>query len=126
MESRIKSLEIEPNIIRDVEVLRFNFNGYFNKDDAQAGIEEWREIFSNMNGEKAVLIWDAREMSNYETKARLVWQQAIKELGKQIDSIWLIANSKIIRAGAKAMSLFTKFKIHAVDSEDQIKIKNRN
>lgn len=126
METKQKSLMIETDFIKDEEVLRFNFNGDFNKNDAESGIKEWKEIFSNMNGEKAVLIWDARKMTNYETKARIIWQHAIKDLGKKIDSIWLIANSKIIRAGARAMSLFTKFKIHAVDNEDQIKIQKWN
>ena len=60
-------------------------------------------------------------MTGFENKARVIWQKAIKELKKQIDCVWLISDSKIIRAGAKVMSAFTSFSLNVVNDESKIK-----
>jgi len=115
-----KSLNIELDYINNEEVLKFKFKGNFSEADAGRGVKEWKNLFSSMNGEKAKLVWDATKMTSYDSKARTIWQQGIKELKNQIDTIWLISHSKLIRSGAKAMSLFTKFKIYVVETDGQI------
>lgn len=52
--------------------------------------------------------------------ARVFWQKALKEIQSQIDRVWLISDSKIIRAGASIMSLFVKFDLKSITSEEHI------
>ncbi len=115
------SFEIELYQCKTEECLKFTFKGKFSEQSALSGSEEWRDLFSSTGTEKSVLVWDCKEMTGFEPKARIVWQQAMKELKGQIDCVWLISNSAIIRAGAKLMSTFTGFKIKAVKTEKDIK-----
>ncbi len=118
MNEEKKSLEIEMCEINDEECLRFTFIDKLLEVDAVDGVEEWKEIFSSAeDGEKIKVIWDCLEMTGFDSKARVAWQQAIKQLKKQIDVVWLITDSKAIKAGAKLMSAFTSFKIKVVKSE---------
>jgi len=121
MSEEVNSLKIELYECRKDECLKFTFKGKFSTQDALSGSNEWKELFSSTNEEKIMLIWDCLEMTGYESKARVVWQQVMKELKGKIDCVWLISNSKIIRTGAKLMSAFTGFKIKAVKSEKDIK-----
>ena len=120
MEAEQKSLEIELYNLKNEDWLKFTFKGKFKGEDAITGVEEWKNIFAPIEGEKTALIWDCLEMTGFESKARTTWQQGMKELKDKIDTIWLITNSKIIKAGAKLMSAFTKFNIKVVKSEDEI------
>ena len=116
----LKSLKIDLYLLKEEECLKFTFKDKFKGDDAESAVEEWKDLFASLNGEKTLLIWDCMEMTGYETKARIAWQQAMKDLKDQIDCVWLITNSKIIKAGAKLMSAFTKFTIKVVGSENEI------
>ena len=120
----IKSLNTELFFIENEECLKFTFNGNFNGQDAIDGIEVWKELFESAQGESAVIIWDCLKMTGYETKARKAWQRAIKDLKNQIECVWLITDSKIIRAGAKLMNAFTSFKLNVVKSTENIVITN--
>ena len=120
MDEEHKSLKIDLYLLKDEECLKFTFKDKFKEEDAVTAVEEWRDLFASLKGEKILLIWDCLEMRGFETKARIAWQQAMKELKDQIDCVWLITNSKIIKAGAKVMSAFTKFTINVVKSENKI------
>ncbi len=114
--------KIELCDINGSEFLRFTFRDKFLKDHAKNATQEWDEIFESTHGEKVPIIWDCINMTGYDHKARILWQKEIKKLKKQIDCVWLITDSKIIKAGAKTMSLFTSFKINVIESENQINI----
>ena len=116
------SFEIELYQLKTEDCLKFTFKGKFSEQSALSGSEEWKDLFSSTGTEKSILVWDCKEMTGFETNARIIWQQAMKELKGQIDCVWLISNSAIIRAGAKLMSTFTGFKIKAVKSEKDIKL----
>ena len=103
------------------ECLRFKFTGRLNAEDAELAVKEWKKLFENLGDEKLSLIWDCSEMKGFETKARNIWQQAMKDLNKNIDTVWLITTSSFIKAGAKLISTFTKFNMKVVKSEDEIK-----
>ena len=120
MEVEPKSLEIELYNLKNEDCLKFTFTGNFKGEDAISGVEEWKMLFKPIEEEKTPLIWDCLEMTGFESKARTTWQHAMKELKDKIDTIWLITNSKIIKAGAKLMSAFTKFNIKVVKSEEEI------
>lgn len=115
------SLNIEMCEINNEDCLRFSFVGKLTKEDAVAGVKYWEDIFSSIpDGEKTTVIWDCKQMTGFENIARVEWQQAIRKLNSQIDIVWLVANSKVIKAGAKVMSVFTSFNIKTVKSESQI------
>ena len=116
----IKSLNTELFYVENEECLKFTFNGNFKGQDAIEGIEVWKELFASAQGESAVIIWDCLEMTGFETKARKAWQRAIHDLKSQIECVWLITDSKIIRAGAKLMNTFTSFKLNVVKSTENI------
>ena len=100
--------------------LHFTFSGRLTEQDATSAIQAWRSAFAARMGEPVTLIWDCREMTGYDTAARIQWQQTLKELGGQIESIWLISSSRMIRMGASVMALFSSLNIRPVDSEDSI------
>ena len=120
----IKSLNTELCFIENEECLKFTFNGSFNENDALEGIDDWKDIFASAQGERAVIIWDCLKMTGYESKARKAWQRAIKDLKNQIECVWLITDSKLIKTGAKLMNAFTSFKLNVVKSTENIIVKD--
>ncbi|MEM8965548.1 MAG: hypothetical protein AAGE93_03960 [Bacteroidota bacterium] len=104
----------------NIEYLKISFVGIFTYKDAEWASQQWKEQFQAKPEQRIKVIFDALEMINYEPSARSVWQQTIAELSGQIDSIWLVTDSKLIVAGAKIMSIFTSFRINTVSSEDKV------
>ena len=100
--------------------LRFTFSQRLSEQGARAAIAEWRRAFDAVPFGKIVLLWDCREMSGYDSEARIQWQETLKELKPRIKTIWLITDSSLIRMGASVMSLFSSLTIKAVRSEDDI------
>ena len=115
------SLYIEMREINNIDCLRFSFVGKLTKEDAVDGVKYWEDIFSYIpDGEKTTIIWDCKQMTGFENSARVEWQQAIRRLNSKIDIVWLVTNSKVIKAGAKLMSAFTSFNIKIVKRVSQI------
>jgi len=112
--------EVELVDFRGDSCLKFTFRGHLTSEDAELGVKEWRDFFNSTGGEKVVVIWDSTQMTGFDNKARIIWQHAIKEMKSQIECVWLITDSKVIKAGAKLMSLFTSFCLKVVDSSDKI------
>lgn len=104
------------------DCLKFTFSGKFSDSDAAASTEKWRQIFSTKKQEKIILIWDCLEMHDYDQHARTLWQNACKEMKDQIEIIWVMTNSLLIRMGASVISVFTSLKIKVVSSEKDIVI----
>ena len=115
-----KSVDLRLCDISNSECLRFTFIGELKADDAETAVEEWKKLFENLGDEKLSLIWDCLQMTGFENKARVIWQQAMKELKGNIDMVWLITTSNVIKAGAKLISTFTKFKMKVVKSQEEI------
>src|SRR4030042_4176091 len=106
-----KNPQIEWQQIQNKNCLRFTFIGDLNEKKAIDAIRIWKEEFTAKAGEKIILIWDCKEMTGYEPKARIHWQAALKELKNRIESIWLIKNSRIVKFGAMIMSALTPYEI---------------
>jgi len=121
MVDEARNINVELITFKGEDCLKFTFIGQFTLDDAEFGVSEWKDIFASAGDEKVIVIWDSKQMTGFENKARVIWQKAIKELKKQIDCVWLISDSKIIRAGAKVMSAFTSFSLKVVNDESKIK-----
>ncbi len=104
----------------DVEYLKITFTGIFTYENAKWASQKWIDQFQTKPEQRINVIFDALEMTDYEPVARSVWQKTMVELSDQIDSIWLVTDSKLIAAGAKVMSIFTSFRINTVPYESKI------
>ena len=102
------------------ECLKFTFGENLTEDKAVVAISEWEKCFREKVGKPFVLIWDCRKMRRYETLARDRWTVAMKEMKKDIESIWLITDNLFIRFGAILMGRFCSIKINVINSEDKI------
>lgn len=102
--------------------LKFSFPEKLTKEQASEAIIEWKRIFSEYKFVKITLIWDCVEMKDYDPMARVLWQKAMKDMSSQMDTVWLVSESKVIRTAAQIMSVFVKFELKPISSEDEISI----
>jgi hypothetical protein len=102
------------------ECLKFTFEENLTEADAVEAITEWKRCFSEKTDKPLVLIWDCRKMRRYDTAARDRWTEALKEMRKDIESIWLITDNLFIRFGAFIMGTICAIKINVIHSEDEI------
>ncbi len=114
--------KLEWLVINEKECLKFTFSDVLTEQLAIAAIDDWKKAFASKPDEKIILIWNCLNMDRYDNKARTRWQKALKEMKSQIDCVWLINESNIIRMGASIMSLFVSFEIKVAGSESEIKI----
>ena len=113
---------IEWSQISGKECLRFIFGERLTVKEAEVAISEWRKAFQSRIDKSIILIWDCNKMKEYDSDARVKWTEALKEMKSQIDSIWLISESQIIRMGASVMGFFTSLEIKAISSEAEIAV----
>jgi len=104
------------------DCLKFTFTGKFTVLNATTASGKWREAFDSKPADKINLIWDCLEMDDYDHEARTVWQNLCKEYKDQIETIWVMTNSILIRMGASVISVFTSLKIKVVSTENDIRI----
>lgn len=102
--------------------LKFIFQESFGTEDAKTAVQQWRDTLKQKPGERIVHIWDCLAMKDYEQQARTLWSETCKELGNQIDTIWVVTNSLLIKMGATVISVFTSLNIKVVSSEDDIRV----
>lgn len=102
--------------------LKFTFQGSFGTQDAQTAIVKWREMLASKPGERVVHIWDCLAMKDYEQQARTMWSETCKDLKDQIDIIWVVTGSLLIKMGATVISVFTSMNIKVVSSENDIRL----
>ena len=114
-------LNIELCSLGNEDCLKFTFTENFSESQAIEAVNEWKHLFESSKGEKTRLVWDCSNMSAYEGKALKIWQQAMKDMKDQIDTVWLITDSALIKTGAKLISVFSKFTIKVVKTADEIK-----
>ena len=100
--------------------MRFIFGERLTEKEAVIAIQEWKAAFQSKMDESIVLIWDCKQMRGYENNARAHWIIALKEMKSQIDSIWLITDSAVIKLGAAIMGSLTSQTIKAVSCESEV------
>ncbi len=127
MENQTQNLKLingnlELTQIQSKTAIIFHFEGILTQQKAHEFIKQWQIIFLGNESNKMVVIFDAINMSDYQPMARTLFQKSINELKSQIDSIWVISNSKIVKAGAAIMSIFSSFPITTIASLDDIKM----
>lgn len=100
--------------------LKFTFEEHLTERDADLAILKWKQAFQIRKCQSIDLIWDCRKMKQYESGARQKWTNTLFELKSQINSIWLITESSIIKMGASVMSMATSLNIKTVASENEV------
>ena len=113
-------LSVEWITLQNVTCLQVTIHGLFTNLNAMKAAAEWRKLFEAQPNKKFAVIFNCKEMRDYEPLARGTWQNAITSMKSQINSIWVISDSKIIAAGAAIMGLFTSYSIKTVDSIDKV------
>lgn len=103
-------------------VLRFTFGEHLSEVDAAAAIEDWRACFAEHPDAKVPIVWDAVKMRGYDSGARRMWTETLKELKPRIGPIWLVSESSVIRMGASVMSMLSGLDIHPVRSMDAVRL----
>lgn len=117
----MESVSVKWLKIENEDCYSFIFNGHFSAKEAREASKQWQDEFAKTPvGRRYHIVFDARQMSNYDAGARMQWQAVMKELQPQIKSIWLMSESSAIRAGAKMMSFFTSFSIKSVSKPEDI------
>ena len=104
----------------EADFFKITFQEMFTRNNAQQASEEWIKQFKSKEPLKFHVIFDAKNLDDYEPTARSIWQRTISTLKNQILDITVITDSKVIAAGAKIMGVFTSFKINTVDCEEKI------
>lgn len=120
MNEVLDKLDIDFCHLNNEGCLKFTFNEHFKEEDAVYAVEEWKELQASSKGGKINIIWNCLNMKSYERKTLSVWQKTLKTFKNKIEDIWLITDSKKIKAGAVLMSTFSSLKIKVVKTEDKI------
>jgi hypothetical protein len=102
------------------DFLRFTFDGVLTQKEAITLCNTWKKYCQEQPDNRFIIIFNAKNMENYEPQARIAFQKCIKEMISHIDKIWVISDSKIVLGGALIMSLVVGLPIRAVRSEEQI------
>ena len=81
--------------------------GHDNARTFESVIPTFHDIIMKREGSVRI-IGDLREMTGYETEARLAWQQALYQHRNRIESIVLVGGrSSLVRMGAAVIGAFT-------------------
>lgn len=110
---------VNVNWVGNYEFLSFTFPQVLDKKSADAAIKAWDHEFA-LQPSRVDLIWDCTDMNDYDPVARMNWQKALTAHKGQINTIYLISDSAMIRAAAKIFSLFVGVSIKPVKCMDEV------
>ncbi len=102
------------------EYLQFDFPSHLTEAIAVNAIERWNEKMK-VNNAKVSVIYNCVKMNGFDTGARRIWQDTMKQYKNQIDVIWLVCDNTFIRGAAKTMGLLTGFPIKVTKTMIDIK-----
>jgi hypothetical protein len=80
-----------------------SFKGHLAAEDGELAAHRVAELLS---GEPSDVTFDVREMTSYDSAARVAWQQALWPKRDRLRSIEVLGGNSIIRMGAAAIGLF--------------------
>lgn len=101
----------------------FQYNGIFRLKDAEVALDRTTSYLKENNEHKKLVVWNCLGIKDYETAARTMCQDAVKEYQDTIDTIYVIANSPIIFAAVEIISFFTSLPITVVSSFEKLEEK---
>ena len=103
------------------EYIHFHFEGKFYEQLSVDAIKRWKSLCIYNPSKKFVHIWDCRNMSGFEAKAKKLWMEQMDSLHNQTARIILISDNIIIRGAASLMSRFTKHSLTSYRTLDEMK-----
>lgn len=115
-----KQSQIEEITLKSKNYLRITFHGHLTHEMSIQIAREWSRYMELHRPRRFNIIFHAQYMTDYDPMARIHWQDQISRLKMQINSLWIVTDSIILKGGAKLMGLFTSFPIAVVESEDEI------
>ena len=99
------------------------FKGHLTKAEAQEHLRQQRLRMKSL-GRPVIFVWDCREMSSYESAARLLWQAELSALRGEIREAWVVSGSQLIRMGASMLGMFGHFPIHTCSTMEDVLRRN--
>lgn len=106
--------------IRDKKFIHFTFEGIFTEKLAKEIIPQWEKMMQEYPDEKVCLVCECSKMQNYDSLARIQFQECMKKYQKSIDTFWIVTTSKVAKYGGMIMGALLSFPIKVVESEDKI------
>jgi hypothetical protein len=102
--------------------LVIRFAGNLSADAARLALERVRTALDERGGD-VTMVWDAGEMTGYDTETRTLWQSNMDELKPRIAAIHLVARSTIVRMGAAVVGMFMRYPIRTWESLDAVRLR---
>jgi len=107
--------------INDTACLVITFNGLFREADAESLYRYLSKQTSDLpEATKTPIVCNCIHMTDYEAKARLVFQNFLQNNIQRLQGLWIITQSPAIKGGAKLMSKFVSLPIYVIDSEEKV------
>lgn len=100
--------------------IHFTFKGIFTEQLAKDLVGEWQEMMKSCKEEKVCIICECSQMKNYDSMARIRFQNCLKEFQKNISGFWIVTESKVAKYGGMLMGVLLSFPVKVVESEDKI------
>jgi len=102
------------------DIFYFHFSNLLTKEDITQLTQKVRETLEKENSVSMIHIWDCTDMTQFNLGAKSFLEVILKENNKQIDSVYLISNKKLIKLAGKIMSVIINCKLIVLDSIDQM------
>lgn len=102
------------------EYLQFDFPSHLDEASAANAAKPWNEKMK-ASSSKISLIYNCAKMNGFDTNARRIWQNTMKQYKNQIHVIWLVCDNTFIRGAAKTMGILTGFPIKVTKTMNDIK-----
>ena len=107
-------------IVKEKKCIHFTFKGIFTEQLAKELVAEWSKMMEEHPDEKVCIICECSAMQNYDSLARIQFQNCLKEYQKRISNFWIVTESKVAKYGGMIMGALLSFPIKVVESEDKI------
>lgn len=100
--------------------LVITFKGAFTAELSREWTTQIRREIEGSRGNVS-MVWDAGEMTSYDSDARKKWQTEINELKPKIAAIHLVARSTFVRMGGLMVGAFLGYPIQCWKQKSEIK-----
>ncbi|MTI38387.1 hypothetical protein [Fulvivirga lutimaris] len=115
------SINISQIKLNDKPFLKFDFPEYLDLKIAEEAISNWKTQLSDFESNNKVdLIFNCMDMSGFDTEARKIWQNTLKELKPQTGQIWVVCENLFILGAAKTMGILSGYQIKVTRSIEKV------
>lgn len=115
------AVEVSQIKINNQLYLKFDFPDYLDANIAETGISNWKNELSQITTQdKTDLIFNCMKMSGFDTEARKMWQNTLKELKPKTGEIWVVCENLFILGAAKTMGILSGYQIKVTRSIEKV------